>query len=490
MDVVLFGPPKDANNWLKDVILTSLLLAFVTVLIWAWQTKKNGEERLSNMMKDMESLANAERALQDMQNKLTSQEKVIKDVKAIKDEGGEEVGRLREEVEILRGELQRAEVELEDKCWMAPTMLQHWLQLTYEFEGLVFNNKKKAAEMQMELAKDACDKLKKKRSSLVGAFVSTHGRSIDDVDKSILEAKTALMELTQDLAERSQRWRQIEMLTGVSIVNNPGIQTLQRLVRHVGGGNKGIRGTERLSSRMSSVSVDDLRDDFETRSVAASHSSHLSSSRLGTSSNYNSTRRMMANIGRESSKESSEESDETGVSASLGSRMGSGSSRSGHRNKLVKQQSRQSEMSGVSASSGMSGVSAISSVSEYRYSDIGTQQQFIPEERRSLIRTDQDIDHNENQIQEETNICDVSIAVASSNPNISVTGVNPGLHTSASDSALNMQTLKVSNTFMSQLSEVEESCSASDTGSINDLEKKKKKRSFFNFRKKKEKAVS
>jgi len=339
----------------------------------------------------------------------------------------------------------------------------------------------------MELAKDACDKLKKKRSSLVGAFVSTHGRSIDDVDKSILEAKTALMELTQDLAERSQRWRQIEMLTGVSIVNNPGIQTLQRLVRHVGGGNKGIRGTERLASRMSSVSVDDLRDDLlETRSVAASHSSHLSSSRLGASSNYNSTRRMMANIGRESSKESSEESDETGVSVSLGSRMGSGSSRSGHRNKLVKQQSRHSEMS---ASSGMSGVSAISSVSEYRYSDIGTQN-FIPEERRSLIRTDPDIDHNENQIQEQTNICDVSISVASSNPNISVTGINPGLHTSVSDSALNMQTLKVSNTFMSQLSEVEESCSASDTGSINDLEKKKKKRSFFNFRKKKEKAVS
>jgi len=41
------------------------------------------------------------------------------------------------------------------------------------------------------------------------------------------------------------------------------------------------------------------------------------------------------------------------------------------------------------------------------------------------------------------------------------------------------------------LEEVEESCSQSDTGSVNDLDgKKKKKRSFFNFRKKKEKAVS
>ena len=70
-----------------------------------------------------------------------------------------------------------------------------------------------------------------------------------------------------------------------------------------------------------------------------------------------------------------------------------------------------------------------------------------------------------------------------------VSGSSPGLHTSHSDSALDKQaTLKVSSSFVSQLSEVEESCS--DTGSLNDSEKKKKKRSFFNFRKKKEKAVS
>jgi len=34
-----------------------------------------------------------------------------------------------------------------------------------------------------------CEKLRKKRSSLVGAFVSTHGKSIDDVDRSIVEAR-------------------------------------------------------------------------------------------------------------------------------------------------------------------------------------------------------------------------------------------------------------------------------------------------------------
>jgi stromal interaction molecule 1 len=35
-----------------------------------------------------------------------------------------EVDKLREEVEILRSELHRAEVELEDRCWVAPIILQ------------------------------------------------------------------------------------------------------------------------------------------------------------------------------------------------------------------------------------------------------------------------------------------------------------------------------------------------------------------------------
>lgn len=70
------------------------------------------------------------------------------------------------------------------------------------------------------------------------------------------------------------------MLTGVSIVNNPGLGVLQRLVRHVGAGNRGVNrggGGGALSSRMSSM--DDLGDELETRSVA-SHSSHLSGSVL------------------------------------------------------------------------------------------------------------------------------------------------------------------------------------------------------------------
>lgn len=67
-----------------------------------------------------------------------------------------ELRRLKEEVDILRAELQRAEGELEDRlCWTPPPELQHWLQLTYELEQRVYNKKRVQAEKQLEQAKDA-----------------------------------------------------------------------------------------------------------------------------------------------------------------------------------------------------------------------------------------------------------------------------------------------------------------------------------------------
>ena len=258
MDVVLFGPPKETSSLIKDVAITCLFLMALTGFVYARWMKKRYQKGMERMSAHMESAAAVE-----------------KELKRIEMDDPMMVSRLKEEVEILRNELQRAEVELEDKCWVAPLVLQHWLQLTFELESATYNAKRKAAEEQLELAKDMCEKLKKKRSSLVGAFVSTHGRSIDDVDRSILEAKTALLEVTKDLQERTERWRQIEILCGCSIMTNPGYCVLIKLVRYVGAGRSGARlGGSRLSN---SPSQDDLfADDIDAHSVAAS-SSHMTS---------------------------------------------------------------------------------------------------------------------------------------------------------------------------------------------------------------------
>lgn len=153
-----------------------------------------------------------------------------------------EIQKMKREIEVLRSQLSRAELELGDHAWTPPAALLHWLQLTYELESKSHLRKRIQAERQLLSAREACEKLKKKRTSLVGAFVSTHGKSIDEVDKSIVEARNALSEVTTELQERSYRWKQIENLLGISVVNNKGIEFLEGVLYNKNGSSKSSRG--------------------------------------------------------------------------------------------------------------------------------------------------------------------------------------------------------------------------------------------------------
>ncbi|CAL8115482.1 unnamed protein product [Orchesella dallaii] len=260
-DVVLFGPPKDNTNHTKDAVLTTLLVVAVTVCYLVYCRYKSSQRDLVRMSKDMEALIKAEETLKDLQKDLelakVDQERDKQAVShRISSDDEDELNKLKDEVIVLRNELQRAEVELQDKCWVPPPALTHWLQYTYELESKAHSKKRASAEKQLKQAKDACDKLKKKRSSLMGAFVATHARSIDDVDKAILEARGALTEVTQELQERMHRWKQIEMLVKSSIVNNPGMQSLEILLQNRGRSHPYL-GTGSIMSN----SQDDIDDD-------------------------------------------------------------------------------------------------------------------------------------------------------------------------------------------------------------------------------------
>lgn len=56
---------------------------------------------------------------------------------------------------MLRSELQRAEGELQDRCWSPPVGLQHWLQITHEIENKSYMKKRVAAEQQLQQAREA-----------------------------------------------------------------------------------------------------------------------------------------------------------------------------------------------------------------------------------------------------------------------------------------------------------------------------------------------
>ncbi|KAK5605736.1 hypothetical protein CRENBAI_006885 [Crenichthys baileyi] len=136
-------------------------------------------------------------------------------------DGGIEV----EESMEVRGALKQAEKEM-IASWTVSGALQQWLQLTHEVEVQYYNVKKHSAELQLAAAKEEAERIKKKRSSVLGTFHVAHSSSLDLVDHKIMEAKHALSEVTACLRERLHRWQHIELLCGFPMMRNPGLANL------------------------------------------------------------------------------------------------------------------------------------------------------------------------------------------------------------------------------------------------------------------------
>lgn len=256
LDVVLFGPlTRPPHNWMKDFILTISIVIGVGGCWFAYTQNKTSKEHVAKMMKDLESLQTAEQSLMDLQERLEKAQEENRTVAVEKqnlerkmmDEinyAKEEACRLRElregaecelsrrqyaeqELEQVRMALKKAEKEFELRSsWSVPDALQKWLQLTHEVEVQYYNIKRQNAEMQLAIAKDEAEKIKKKRSTVFGTLHVAHSSSLDEVDHKILEAKKALSELTTCLRERLFRWQQIEKICGFQIAHNSGLPSL------------------------------------------------------------------------------------------------------------------------------------------------------------------------------------------------------------------------------------------------------------------------
>uniref|UniRef100_A0A8D0CID0 Stromal interaction molecule 1a n=1 Tax=Scleropages formosus TaxID=113540 RepID=A0A8D0CID0_SCLFO len=256
LDTVLFGAPlMNRHSHLKDFMLVVSIVIGMGGCWFAYIQNRYSKDHMSKMMKDLEGLQRAEQSLHDLQQKLQIAQEEHRTVEVekvnleqkLRDEinsAKQEAQRLKElregtenelsrqkyaeaELEQVRMALKKAEKELESRSsWAPPEALQKWLQLTHEVEVQYYNSKKQNAERQLLVAKEGAEKIKKKRNTLFGTFHVAHSSSLDDVDHKILAAKQALGEVTAALRERLHRWQQIEVLTGFTIVNNPGLTSL------------------------------------------------------------------------------------------------------------------------------------------------------------------------------------------------------------------------------------------------------------------------
>ncbi|KAH1169932.1 stromal interaction molecule 2 [Mauremys mutica] len=256
LDVVLFGPlTRPSHNWMKDFVLAISIVIGFGGYWFAHTQNKTSREHITKMMKDLESLQTAEQSLLDVQERLEKAQEENRNVAVEKQnlerkmmdeisdakreayrlrelrEGAEcELSRLKyaeEELVQVRMALKKAEKEFELRSnWSVPDALQKWLQLTHEVEVQYYNIKRQNAEMQLAIAKDEAEKIKKKRSTVFGTLHVAHSSSLDEVDHKILEAKKALSELTTCLRERLYRWQQIEKICGFQIAHNSGLPSL------------------------------------------------------------------------------------------------------------------------------------------------------------------------------------------------------------------------------------------------------------------------
>ncbi|KAK3883730.1 hypothetical protein Pcinc_011964 [Petrolisthes cinctipes] len=241
MDVVLFGPPKGSH--VKDLVLVSLLTLALIGCFKAYQRNREYQGQLSEMLKDMEKLREAEENLQQLEQKMTTKvhndedssqnpstdENTSQEVEQLKLQLEEE----REKNEQMKEQMKRSvedHLELTETNYVAPQALQHWLQLTFERERIAFEKKQSAAREQFSQARELCEKLNRQRRSLMGMLASVHGK-MDNVDQSISQARTIMEEVTQELREREQRWTHIEDLAGCSVATNPGLHTLELMLR-------------------------------------------------------------------------------------------------------------------------------------------------------------------------------------------------------------------------------------------------------------------
>ncbi|XP_061570352.1 stromal interaction molecule 2 isoform X1 [Cololabis saira] len=254
LDAVLFGPPtRPPHNYMKDMLLIVSVVMGVGGCWFAQAQNKASKVHITKMMKDLESLQRAEESLTDIQEQLEQaqeekrnvaeekqnlEEKMRDEIMGAQEEAHRlyelrrgavtELSRLRyaeEELVQVRGALMQAEHDMM-ASWTVSETLQQWLQLTHEVEVQYYNVKKQSAEQQLATAKEEAERIKKKRSSVLGTLHMAHGSSLDQVDHKIMGAKNALSEVTACLRERLHRWQQIELLCGFPIIRNPGLGNL------------------------------------------------------------------------------------------------------------------------------------------------------------------------------------------------------------------------------------------------------------------------
>jgi len=270
MDVVLFGPPKIGHNRVRDfvvVFITSIAILSCFVFYSRWRASQRAFMALSDTQ--MESLQRAEGQMMELQQELDkalkAQEAAATEKKNLEHQlemqrqhsasnlsdqhkalnndraslKGDNTGDTTKELEqhsrvaMLEGEVRKLREELREtydamasKKFRAPYPLRTLLQTTYNIESQHYNEKKLSLESKATEAKLRNQKLHKKKASFFGYYKMAQENSLEEDINAIVEIKEAIMQVTREIRERTDRWRAIEELCGCSLDLAPFVRVI------------------------------------------------------------------------------------------------------------------------------------------------------------------------------------------------------------------------------------------------------------------------
>lgn len=270
MDVVLFGPPKLGNSSkVRDIIVSIVTLIAISSCYIFYSRLCASQKALKTMQDSLETLQKAEDQMLELQQELNkalkAQEAVVTEKRNLehqlemqrqfsassisdqsKSVGSNSIGigssssssnnnnkqqnsnsdnnslhtaKLELELKNLRKELQETHDSMSAKKFRAPFQLRSLLQTTYDIESQYYNEKKLNLESKATEVKLRNQKLQKKKTSFLGYYKMAQENSLEEDINTIVEVKEAIMQVTKEIKERSERWRAIEEHCGCSFID-------------------------------------------------------------------------------------------------------------------------------------------------------------------------------------------------------------------------------------------------------------------------------
>nr|XP_039264345.1 stromal interaction molecule homolog isoform X1 [Styela clava] len=230
-EVVLFGPPKQKGNLVKDALLTFSLALALGGIAFGMHVQRKARDTIENIEEKMLAL---QRTMDHMEEESAIDMIPVGPIRPQEmDErsGGSNSGESEDSLtsasmidgtiantklaEVMR-ELDATKEALRNAGKM-PNELVKLLKTTHQVESKLFQMKKDKVYKDVEQTKSQFQKIERNRSSLFGILQVVHGRQMDTFDFQVQQTRDEFRELQTIMEERRKRWASIEQLCNFRI---------------------------------------------------------------------------------------------------------------------------------------------------------------------------------------------------------------------------------------------------------------------------------